>query len=242
MPRFRAIETLTASRRTALWALLAATLVVGCQTGPRMVGLNPFYRPERTTLQTPPQRLLAIRALAEQADGSDSPEQQQLVSQLVEQLQDEPDPLIRQALLESVAAFSTPLAGRAVKAGLQDTDTHVRHACCELLASKPVPEAAEALAALARSDEDFDVRVAATAALGKQANSTDQLVALLRDRDPAMQLTAVEAMRQMTGQDLGNDVPAYIALAQRGAAAPATPTAPAETRVAKRRLGWLPFF
>lgn len=227
-------------RSTTLLALMAFGLV-GCQTGPRLAGLNPFYSPERTTLVTPAQRIAAIRASAAQSTGVDSPEQQAIVTKLIEPLANEPDPLVRQATLEATGAFATPLATRALVAGLQDTDAHVRQTCCTQLGRRSGQAIIGPLTAVARSDDDFDVRVAATRALGQTDSTGKELVALLKDRDPAMQLAAVEAMRQLTGRDLGGDVAAYVALAEgRGPQAPAAVSS--EPRVAKNRFGWLPFF
>lgn len=226
------------SKRLGTVVALAVAMVIGCQSGPRLGGLNPFHRSERTTFVTPAEKAQQIRAYADRATGQDTPEQQALVQELVAKLAAENDPLLRQAILETVARFETPLAGKAMLAGLSDDSEFVREASCRLLEQHPTPGATEALAARAHGDDSLDVRIAAARAMGPNGADRQQLLRLLEDRNPAMQLVGVDAMRKATGQDFGGDVAAYIALA-RGE----TP-APREDRVevANRLPDWVPFF
>lgn len=217
-----------------------SALLVGCQAGgPRMGGLNPFYQEERTTFQTPRKRMQAIRQIAQRSTGEDTPEQQQIVRELISVLASENDPLIRQAALETVAQFNTTLSSQALLAGLSDQDTHVRQATCGILGKRQAPGSAAALSQLAKSDESLDVRLAAAQALGRVGATEQQLLPLLEDPDPAMQLVGVEAMRRKTGRDLGGDVAAYVALA-KGEAPPEG--SEERTSVANRAAGWIPFF
>lgn len=227
----------TKSLATAL--TLVSLVAFGCQAGgPRMGGLNPFFKSERTTFVTPAMRTETIRQYAEKATGEDTPEQQALVAELVAELPKESDPLIRQALLETLAKFKTPTVGRSLLAGLSDESEHVREASCRLLATHPTPGAIEALAPLIQSDESFDVRIAAARAIGPNGADRTQLLRLLEDRNPAMQLVGVEAMRNATGQDFGGDVAAYVALARGETPAPREE----RTEVAGRLPSWIPFF
>ncbi|MEO1498220.1 MAG: HEAT repeat domain-containing protein [Planctomycetota bacterium] len=232
------------SRKTLI--LLSATLLAasGCQSGgPRMAGLNPFYRPELTSITTPAERVKSLRALAEDASAATPEQAEKLVVDLVRQLETEPDPLLRQALIETAVAFDTPLARKTPVAGLQDADPYVRRVCCSILERSPTPEGLAALAGVAQQDADLDVRLAAVQALGTQDSPAGRsaLVAALEDRDPAMQFAGVQAMRRVTGQDLGNSVASYLAFAKQ--------SAPAETiegslepavELADRRFGWVP--
>lgn len=223
------------------FALLAlAVVAIGCQSGPRLAGLNPFHRPERTAFETPAKRIDAIRLVAKKSTRQDTPEQQAIVRELITSLPKEQDPLIRQAVLETAAAFKTPLASKALLAGLSDESPHVREASCRLLAAAPVSGAADALASIAHGDESFDVRVAAAKALGRNGGTQQQLLPVLEDSNPAMQLAGVEAMRNVTGKDFGGDVSAYRALA-RGET-PEAAGREGRTEVANRLPGWVPFF
>ncbi|MGL4512822.1 MAG: HEAT repeat domain-containing protein [Lacipirellulaceae bacterium] len=212
---------------------LFATLLAGCHGG--KLWLNPWHRPDRTTLVTPAKQAAEIRALATRSTGEDTPEQQEVVTGLVRTLQEEQDPLLREVTLQTVAKFNTPLARQALLAGLNDADPSVRVACCELLGQRPGAEVTPQLARVAQEDSEFDVRVAAVRALGSATDDAARaaLVTVLEDNDPAMQMVGVEAMKKRTGRDLGGDVSAYLALAKGEEPAPTT-------RVAER--DWLPFF
>lgn len=237
-------------------AILPLLIVAGCQSGgPRLAGLNPFHRPELTSITTPAQRVKQLHALAADANQVTPEQAEQVVVDLIRQLETEPDPLLRQALIETAFAFDTPLAKKTPIAGLQDDDPHVRRICCRLLERSPTADSVPALAAVAKQDSDFDVRLAAVRALGASdtPSTRNALLVALEDNDPAMQLVGVESMKRLTGRDLGGDVSAYLALAKQSPAvppaAPATPatqllptTGPSESpiEVADRRFGWLP--
>lgn len=223
--------------RLSLVLLAVTTVAIGCQTGPRLAGLNPFYRPERTSFETPAQRIDSIRLVARKSTRKDTPEQQAIVRELITKLPNESDPLIRQVVLETAAEFKTPLASKALLVGLSDESPHVREASCRLLAAAPISGAAEALSKLVQGDDSFDVRVAAAKALGRNGGTRQQLLPVLEDPNPAMQLAGVEAMRSITGQDLGGDVSAYRALARGDA-----PSTERSTKVANRLPDWVPFF
>ncbi len=218
--------------------LVASVTLTGCQSGgPRMAGLNPFHHPERTTYIIAAKRIEDIRKVAEKSTGEDTPAQQAIVQDLVKPLESETDPLVRQATLETAARFNTTLAGKSLIAGLSDESPHVREASCRLLAKRPTAGALESLAGVVRQDDSFDVRVAAAQALQPNGAKPEQLLALLEDPNPAMQLVGVEAMRNATGKDYGGDVAAYVALA-RGE----TPPQREPTTIAGRLPDWVPFF
>ncbi|MEM6331594.1 MAG: HEAT repeat domain-containing protein [Planctomycetota bacterium] len=192
---------------------VAAGLVAGCQSGPVAAV---FARAEKTSYRTPAVRAEEAEAIADKATGQDTPEQQALLGDLVRRLQTEQDPLVRERLITSIAAFPMPLAQQALQAGLADTDEGVRRRCCAMLGERGSPEAVTPLARVAAEDDDFDVRVAATLALGgiRSPESVKALVAALEDSNPALQYAGVEAMRDASGQDFGRDVRAYLAYAR----------------------------
>ena len=69
-------------------------------------------------------------------------------------------------------------------------------------------EAAAVLSQVLTGDDDPDVRLEAIEALG-QCRDPAAVAALgpaLEDRDPAMQYRAVLALKELTGEDFGNDV------------------------------------
>ena len=192
---------------------IVCCLSTGCQSSP--LG-SLFARQDRTTYRTPALRAGEAQAIAAQATGVDSPQQQELLNDLARRIQAEQDPLVRESLVDAVAAFPMPLADQVLMAGLSDTDSGVRTHACQALGARGSASAVAALGRVASQDDDFDVRVAATKALGgiQTPESVQALVASLEDSNPALQYAAVDAMRSASGQDLGGDVRAYLAYAK----------------------------
>lgn len=156
-------------------------------------------------------RMSAVREIGARARESGPDEQQAACVQLAQQIQTEPDPLVRSAIQESAAGLDAPLATQMLVAGLRDENASVRMTCCRALGQRADSAGVEPLAAVVRQDDDFDVRMAAVDALGaiKTEASVLALAAALRDRDPAMQYAGVQAMRTASGEDFGNDVSAW---------------------------------
>jgi len=192
------------SRTLASLAALSLIVATGCATWP-------FHAKERTSILTPGMRVSAIREMAARADEVDSLQQARLSEQLATQIRTEPDPLVRRAIQETIAEYSTPLAHEVLVAGLNDDDLDVRLACCLKLGERAEASSTEVLRRTLESDEELDVRLAAVDALGK-IPSTESVAALaiaLKDRDPAMQYAGVQSLRAISGLDLGNDVKAW---------------------------------
>ncbi len=171
----------------------------------------PFPERKLTTFHTPSMRVDAVHAFAQQSTGVDSPEQRQITDQLARQIQVEPDPLVRQAVVTSIAEYHTPMAQQVLEAGLNDENAAVRVACCRSLGKRAEASSVGSLAGALKQDKDVDVRMAAAEALGK-INSPDSIKALavaLDDRDPAMQYAGVQSLKAITGRDYGPDVQAW---------------------------------
>ena len=209
----------------------------GCSSGP--ISQLIFPHVERTTHRTPKLRIEEARQIAAQATGENSAEQLELSNDLAHRLAAEPDPLVREVVMQSIARFDTPTVGRVLLAGLGDSDPVVRQQCCRALGTRQQTDSITALRGVISDDEDRDVRHEAIRALGK-IGSPEALQALsipLQDHDPAMQLVAIEAARGATGTDLGNDAGAYLALVQGDETAIASRP---DTKTGGLR-GWLKF-
>ena len=141
----------------------------------------PFPEYERTTYRTPSMRADAVRSFAARSTETGSPEQRELTDQLARQIQIEPDPLVRLAVVETIAEFKTPMALQVLESGLNDNDKMVRVACCKALGARGDAASIPKLANALRSDQDIDVRLAATSALGniKSPETVPALVAAL---------------------------------------------------------------
>jgi HEAT repeat protein len=186
----------------------------------------PFPEHERTTYRTPSMRVDAVQQYGMRSTGVDSPEQRELTDQLARQIQIEPDPIVRKAVIASISEFQTPMAQQVLEAGLADENKGVRVACCQALGRRGEAASVDKLASALRADKDMDVRLAAAEALGKirSPEAIQALVPALDDRDPALQYVGVESMRAITGQDYGPDVQAWRQVAT--GANPPEPTAP----------------
>ena len=193
----------------ALTAGLVLTTTMGCS-------LWPVNR-DKTSIITPSMRMASIREFGPKARDADSAEQNRICQQLAQQIQTEPDPIVRRTIQETIAEFDTPLANAVVLAGLNDDDRDVRVTCCRLLATQNNPAAVGPLSQIVATDTDLDVRLAAVDALGemKTPGAVQGLAAALKDRDPALQFAGVEGMKKVSGEDLGNDVEAWRQYATR---------------------------
>jgi len=185
-----------------LWAAaVAVSMVGGCSS-------LPFMQKERTSIITPGMRIAAVREIGPRADKADFAEQRRLCEQLAMHIQTEPDPLVRQEIQNTVAEFDTPLALNMLMAGLNDEDLDVRITCCNRLGSRGDVSAIASLRKILETEDELDARLAAIDALG-QIDSTETVAALaiaLDDPDPAIQYAGVQALKQASGEDFGNDV------------------------------------
>lgn len=216
---------------TALFISATLFLAAGCTTGP-------FAPKERTSIITPAMRIAAIREGTARARDTDSAAQAKSVDELVTQIRTERDPIVRKAIQESVAEYDVPMARQVLIAGLNDEDLDVRLTCCHCLGGRGEPEAVPALRKILESDDTLDVRLAAADALGK-INTPESIEALslaVKDRDPALQYAGVEALKSISGQDLGNDVKAWQQFTEQPA-----PVDQPEVSVADRLRQYSPF-
>jgi len=212
---------------------LPATCLValtGCQSM-WLPDVWPFPEHDQTTYHTPAMRVDAVEDFAMRSTGVDAPDQREITDQLARQIQVEPDPLVRKAIVGTIAEFQTPMSQQVLEAGLKDESEGVRIACCQALGHCSEGGSVAALAETVRSDQDIDVRLAAAEALGKirTPEAIQALVPALDDRDPALQYVGVQSMKTITGQDYGPDVQAW-----RQVATGENPPQPAAPSLAER--------
>jgi HEAT repeats len=219
--------TMQGLRKNCWPAAPLLVLLAGCATYERhRPTFWPFPERELTTFHTPSMRVDAVHEYALRSTGVDSPEQRQITDQLARQIQVEPDPLVRQAVVTSIAEYRTPMAQQVLEAGLNDENAAVRVACCRSLGKRAETISIQCLAAALKQDKDVDVRMAAAESLGK-INSPESIKALavaLDDRDPALQYAGVQSLKAITGRDYGPDVQAWRAVAAGENLPPYTPS------------------
>jgi len=157
---------------------------------------------------SPTQRIHDLRDLASSAAAKNPTEKQLIGQQLAGDIKHEQDPLIRAQIVRTLGEYPGPAADAVLRAATSDPDDDVRVAACESWGKRGGPEAATALAAVLNGDIEHDVRLAAARSLAQSHEplAVTALAGALDDKDPAMQYRAVVSLRQVTGQDLGNDV------------------------------------
>lgn len=219
------------------WPMLALclSLLVCCGCADTRAKMNHSWKktwgyvddhPNRPTIQSPNERVLELRALAEEAPKRSQDEQEEVSANLAKAIRTELDPFIRAEIVRTLARFQTASATAVLSAGLQDPDTSVRVACCEALGKRGGPASVQALSEALTNDTDIDVRLAAARALGetKDASAVAALGQALEEADPALQLRAVESLRLVSGREFGNDVAAWREFAAGREPAPYTPS------------------
>jgi hypothetical protein len=223
------MSVLARGSRFVLRAAVVVTAIVGLTGCTSFFGIYrgwPYPEHDRTAFHTPDMRIDTVNQFATRADGTDSTEQREYTDQLARQIQIEPDPLVRTAIINAVSEFRTPLAYQILEAGLGDEHTAVRVASCEAIGERANIASVAKLTDVVRNDEDKDVRLAAVAALGKikDPSAVAGVAVALEDRDPAMQYVGVQSMKSITGKNYGGDVDAWRQLAAGNA--PPEPPAP----------------
>ena len=186
---------------------------------------------------SPTQQICDLRDLAKTAPAKNAYEKQLIEQQLAGQIKHEQDPLIRAQIVRTLGDYPGTASDTVLRAAVRDPDNDVRLAACESWGKRDTAEAATVLAGVLNGDVDHDVRLAAArnmAPLHQRAAIT-ALAGALEDKDPAMQYRAVVSLRQVTGQDLGNDVNKWREYARNNQLHPAQP----EVSLAERI--WHPF-
>ncbi len=200
--------------RSSIWVAVVygAVLLSGCADGPLH---SLYYRKQwqddekyGPTLFT---RLEELQNLRREAARMNEQQQAQLARRLNLSVAQDPSAVYRAQVVRTLGSLTTPVAIEGLQLASQDAESVVRIAACEAWGQRHGVEALHALGAIVRSDEDLDVRIAATRELGKFRNqaAVQSLGVALDDPDPALQFRAVEALRSISDEDFGNSVPAW---------------------------------
>ena len=198
---------------TVLLCALAA-ICSGCADMPRPPWAS--KKPDEEDIQisgvrNPSLELEELKDLAKDAKKKDATEQEAISQQLAQRLAAESDPVIRIALIRTLAAYPTSTATVMLKQGLRDADKDVRVVCCEVVGERRDPESGRLLAEVIASDTDIDVRLAAARGLGEleDKSAVDGLALALDDPDPAMRRRAITSLQNVTGREYGGDITAW---------------------------------
>jgi len=157
---------------------------------------------------TADQRIKELRQQAQDARNAASADQAAFTRELVSTMLAEHDPRARAKMIGIAANFDDDAARAICVGGLDDPDAIVRMAACDAWVDIGGSEAVRHLANRYRSDDDVDVRLYALRAIGNLGDpeAVPVLAEALEAADPAVQYRAVAALKDVTGEDLGNDV------------------------------------
>jgi HEAT repeat protein len=139
---------------------------------------------------------------------------------LSEKLQGRKEPAASRAVIcRTLAALRRPEARPAILGALDDADPLIRMEACRALGQVGRSEDWTPLGRIMAADNSLDCRVAAIESVGALKPSDPRaLVSLvdgMEDRDPAIRLASLKALRAVTGKDLGTQVGPWRKLAER---------------------------
>jgi len=216
-----------------IWTLalgILALLLPGCADMPAWVPFQGARSDDLPGVVTPAAKIAQLKKMSSEAAKSDQETRHRVVGQLVVAIRSETDSLIRAEIIRTLGDYPDPAADPVLKAALNDPDADVRIAACEAWGKRGNAQAAELLVPILSSDVSQDVRLAAARALGKikDPRAVAALGEALTDSDPAMQYRAVLSLKEVTGQDLGNNVDRWREYVKEGHPLPAHPTSMAE--------------
>jgi HEAT repeat protein len=203
-----------------VWAaVLTMVAAPGCATKgrSRLSRLSWRRPPTLEALQdvSPAERLSALRHVAK--GGGVAADEVALVAEKLRQMYTaEQEATIRAEIVRAASAVDHATSAELARSAIQDPEADVRIAVCEYWSRHPGDESIRQLSGILSSDTNTDVRLAAARALGRTESSAaiQPLATLLDDRDPAITYVAMQSMRRVSGQNLGNDVRVWKEFAQ----------------------------
>jgi HEAT repeat protein len=208
------------SRLARLILCAAALGLPAC--GARHIGTTAgsFLRHAREDTD-PNLRYLAYAKLADPACYTQGdPQKEEAVKLLSESLHGREQSLaIRATICKSLGQIGLPSARPALLQALRDPDPLIRSEAARALGLVGTPDDATALAQVMTTDISRDCRVAAIDALaslrGADARIDLKLAEGMQNPDPAIRASSYAALRDITGQDLGEDFRPWAQLAQQ---------------------------
>jgi hypothetical protein len=227
--------------------LVAATALfsAGCADGPvpELRGLNPWTRrqweEDEREITTYHRKVADLAALRDKAPRMAPAERDTVAFQLSERLKEEKSIALRAELVRTLGAFPSNLAEQSVIASLADEAENVRIAAVKALGARPSDAGFQALAQKVSGDTALDVRIAAAKELGKfrEFEAPRALRPALDERDPALQLAAMQSLAALTGHS------EYRASAETwreflDGGTPAPPEGPSVAEVVKQYWNW----
>jgi HEAT repeat protein len=166
-------------------------------------------------------------------------ERDDTAAHLAARLKEEKSPALRAEFVRTLSAFPSPIAQQAVVASLNDEAASVRVLACKALGQSPSAEGFQALSQAVTTDNDLDVRVVAARELGKFRGfeAPKALRPALDDRDPALQLAAMQSLEALDGHtEYRRNVTVWREHLDGGS--PSPPPPPSMAELARQYWSW----
>jgi HEAT repeat protein len=203
------LPTHCAWNRLAMAAtLLVAAGLAGCSgfTGTTAAS---FLRKVRED-PDPNARYLAYHKLASPQCYDTEDQKKEAVATLIDKLEHGKEPVATRAVIcRTLGELRNPAAREALIKAIGDSEGLVRSQACRSLGQVGRPEDATILSRVMTVDSLEDCRIAAIEGLGElKANDPrimEVLVQAMEHADPAIRLASLNALRKITGKDLGID-------------------------------------
>jgi HEAT repeat protein len=200
-----------------LSSFLVVASLTGCVDGPlfALKRANPYFRAqwkedaEKGIVFS--QRQEEIRKVRDQIPSMADEEQRRWVAQLANVYDYETSPELKRDAVMALGATLHPDAEAPLIRACSDKNDKVRLAACKALAGRQTESASGMLATVAQMDKNMSVRSAAIRSLGtyQNAEAKSLLRKTLDEKSPLLQYEATVALKTMTGQDFGGDVPSW---------------------------------
>lgn len=209
------VHKMLRSRLTLL--LLIPVLASGCAKGAlwKLGYLSPQVRQqwaeEEKYARTWQTMETDMTAAVERAKEGGLAEQQRTARQLGAMIQDDHRVMVRIHATELLGQMSPDAARGALMIAAEDPEADVRIAACQALARWGDADSLIGLQKILGSDTHPDVRMAATRGIGnfKGPQAARALRMALNSESPALQLAAAASLKKCTGENLGQDIPAW---------------------------------
>ncbi len=204
---------------TTAWLIVAALAgVVGCTAGPdgfklRGTTAASFLR-QIDSEKDPNVRYAAYDSLGSPRVYDDEAQKAKAAEVMVAKLQGRKEPTATRAVIcRTLGNIRRPEAREAILAATNDEDALVRAEACRALGRVGRSEDATILARVMTIDVAGECRVAAIESMGelksKDRRITEYLVTGMEHDDPAIRVASMNALRRITGKDLGVDALAW---------------------------------
>ena len=232
-------------RFTGLAIAFWTAALAGCADGPlpEMRRLNPWVRKawdeDEQRVTTYHRKVKDLADLRAKASHMSPAERDDTAAHLAARLREEKSPVMRGEFVRTLAVFPAPVAQEAVLASLSDESSSVRVIACKALGRQPTPEGFQGLAHALTSDGDLDVRIVAAQELGKYRGfeAPKALRPALDDRDPALQLAAMQSLEAIDGhKEYRRNVAVWREHLDGGN--PAPPEGPSIAEVVRQYWSW----